>query len=173
MDDTIDIAPSPAQAVADSAPSAGVVGAGVFHPEIQDSGRNAVFAALVKGDSDITGLVAYSVFKQNELDWLQEFRSAKGREPTEAEADSYIIGESTPRRLATYRHLADATLAGNGPDVASGGPTTPRAVSFQPQQAAQPSGGFGMSAIVYFILTIILLVVVYYSARYGVPKIGG
>ncbi len=166
MDDTIDIASRAKTPAPDSAPTAGVL-----HPEIQDSGRNAVFAALVKGDSDITGLVAYSVFKQNELDWLQEFRTAKGREPTEAEADSYIIGESTPRRLATYRHLADATLSGNGPDVAAGGPSATRSVSLQ--QPAKAAGGLGMSAIVYFILTLVLLVAVYYSARYGVPKLGG
>lgn len=169
MDDSTDLALHAKLPSADlAAPAAG----GAFHPEIQDSGRNAVFAALVKGDADITGLVAYSIFKQNELDWLQEFRTAKGREPTEGEADSYIIGESTPRRLATYRHLADATLSGNGPDVATGGPATGRAVSLQQQQAAKPSGGFGMSAVVYFILTLVLLVAVYYSARYGVPKIG-
>lgn len=173
MDDTIDMASRAKSAAAD--PASPVADGGVthvFHPEIQDSGRNAVFASLVKGDSDITGLVAYSIFKQNELDWLQEFRTAKGREPTESEADSYIIGESTPRRLATYRHLADATLAGNGPDVASGGPSTPRAVSLQ-QHAARPAGGLGSSAIMYFILTLVLLVVVYYAARYGVPKVGG
>ncbi len=142
-----------------------------LHPEIQDAGRNAVFAALVKGDSDITGLVAYSIFKQNELDWLQEFRSAKSREPSENEADAYIIGESTPRRLATYRHLADATLAGNGPDVANGGPSAPRAVAaYQAPQPAQQSGGMGLSAILYFILAIAVLVAVYYAARYGFPK---
>ena len=172
MDDTLEIA-SRARSAADTAVTAADGGVThVFHPEIQDSGRNAVFASLVKGDSDITGLVAYSIFKQNELDWLQEFRTAKGREPTESEADSYIIGESTPRRLATYRHLADATLAGNGPDVASGGPATPRAVSLT-QQAARPAGGLGSSAIVYFVVTLVLLIVVYYAARYGVPKVGG
>lgn len=156
-----------------AAESTAPASATAFHPEIQDSGRNAVFAALVKGDSDITGLVAYSIFKQNELDWLQEFRNAKGREPSEGEADSYIIGESTPRRLATYRHLADATLSGNGPDVANGGPSAPRAVALHQQPAKAASGGFGMSAVVYFILTLVLLVAVYYAARYGVPKVGG
>ncbi|MCC0004412.1 MAG: hypothetical protein H6872_04445 [Methylobacteriaceae bacterium] len=168
MDDTIDIESHAKLGAAESASATGA-----FHPEIQDSGRNAVFASLVKGDSDITGLVAYSIFKQNELDWLQDFRTAKGREPSEGEADSYIIGESTPRRLATYRHLADATLSGKGPDVANGGPSAPRAVALQQQQPAKQSGGFGMSAVVYFILTLVLLVAVYYSARYGVPKIGG
>jgi len=162
MDDTTDFASRGALVAHDQAQAA------AFQPEIQDSGRNAVFAALVKGDSDITGLVAYSVFKQNELDWLQDFRNAKGREPTEAEADSYIIGESTPRRLATYRHLADATLSGNGPDVAAGGPSTPRA-AYQPAAG----GGLGMSAVVYVVLALVLLVAVYFAARFGVPKAGG
>ena len=141
---------------------------GVLNLEIQDSGRNAVFAALVKGDSDITGLVAYSIFKQNELDWLGDFRTAKGREPTEAESDAYIIGESTPRRLATYRHLADATLAGNGPDVAAGGVSSGRAVALR--QDARTTGGFGGSTIAYIVIALVVLVAVYFAARYGVAK---
>lgn len=174
MDDTLEIASRAKTAAADAASSAADGGVThVFQPEIQDSGRNAVFGSLVKGDSDITGLVAYSIFKQNELDWLQEFRTAKGREPTESEADAYIIGESTPRRLATYRHLADATLAGNGPDVPNGGSPSSRVVALQQQAAARPAGGLGSSAILYFVLTLVLLVVVYYAARYGVPKVGG
>lgn len=138
-----------------------------LHPEIQDSGRNAVFTALVKGDTDVTGLVAYSVFKQNELDWLSEFRKARGREPSEGEADSYIIGESTPRRLATYRHLAEATLAGKGPDVVNSGSAGPSGV--RPAEVKQ-SGGFGGSTFVYILLAIVVLVGVYFAARYGVPK---
>jgi hypothetical protein len=140
----------------------------VFNPEIQDSGRNAVFAALVKGDSDITGLVAYSIFKQNELDWLAEFRTAKGREPTEDEADAYIIGESTPRRLATYRHLADATLAGEGPDVANGGASSGRALTVRP--TGKPAGALAGSTIVYILIALAVLVAVYLAARFGVAK---
>ena len=167
MDDIVDNATH--QRAAASAPEA--LAGLALPPEIQDAGRNAVFNALVKGDSDITGLVAYSIFKQNELDWLSEFRSAKGREPTDAEADAYIIGEGTARRLATYRHLADATLGGNGPDVAGGGSVAPRALSLQ--QSGQRPGGFGAPAIVYFVLAIAVLVVVYYAARFGFPKLGG
>jgi hypothetical protein len=81
------------------------------------SDRNLIFTTLVTDDADITGLVAYSIYKQNKLDWLSAFETAKGRAPNEAELASYIIGEGTPRRLATYRHLAEATLAGNGPEV--------------------------------------------------------
>ena len=78
-------------------------------------GRNSIFGQLVKSDTDINGLVAYSIYKQNKLDWLAAFETAKKRPPNEAELASYIIGEGTPRRLATYRHLADSTLTGQGP----------------------------------------------------------
>ena len=76
--------------------------------------RNEIFSRLVQGDTDIAGLVAYSIYKQNKLDWLAAFETAKARVPDDAELFSYIVGEGTPRRLATYRQLAEATLAGDG-----------------------------------------------------------
>jgi hypothetical protein len=82
--------------------------------------RGGVFRQLVKDDADITGLVAYSIYKQNMLDWLTAFEKAKSRGPNEDELSSYIIGEATARRLATYRHLAEATLSGNGPGASDG-----------------------------------------------------
>lgn len=80
-----------------------------------------VFNQLVGGDGDISGLVAYSIYKQNKLDWLSAFQTAKGRDPTDEEMAAYIIGEGTPRRIATYRHLAEATLAGSGPTLERAG----------------------------------------------------
>ena len=81
------------------------------------SERNGIFRSLVSDDSDIAGLVAYSIYKQNKLDWLRAFEVANGRAPDTAEISAYIIGEGTPRRLATYRHLAEATLNGRGPEI--------------------------------------------------------
>ena len=77
---------------------------------------NGIFRNLVSDDADIAGLVAYSIYKQNKLDWLAAFEAAKGRAPDDTELASYIIGEGTPRRIATYRHLAEATLSGKGPE---------------------------------------------------------
>src|SRR5947209_353481 len=70
-----------------------------------DEERNAVFESLVTGDQDIVGLVAYSIYKQNKHDWLVAFERTKARAPTDGESSAYILGESTPRRLAIYRHL--------------------------------------------------------------------
>jgi hypothetical protein len=82
--------------------------------------RNAIFDNLVKVEGEVSGLVAYSIYKQNKRAWLNDFQKTVGRPPTEAETRAYIIGESTERRLATYRHLAQATLAGQGPEGPNG-----------------------------------------------------
>ena len=77
-----------------------------------ESEHNTIFDSLVKVEGEVSGLVAYSIYKQNKRAWLDAFIKATKRIPTEAETRSYIIGESTERRLATYRQLAAATLGG-------------------------------------------------------------
>ncbi len=87
---------------------------------VGEAERNPIFDALVTPDEDVAGLVAYSIYKQNKRAWLDDFIKATGRAPTEAESRAYIIGESTERRLNTYRHLAAATLSGQGPRPQAG-----------------------------------------------------
>jgi hypothetical protein len=90
-------------------------------PAALEPERNTIFDSLVKVEGEVSGLVAYSIYKQNKRAWLNDFQKVVGRPPTEAETRAYIIGESTERRLATYRHLAQATLAGQGPEGGRGG----------------------------------------------------
>jgi hypothetical protein len=82
--------------------------------------RNTIFDNLVKVEGEVSGLIAYSIYKQNKRSWLTDFQKIVGRPPTEAETRAYIIGESTERRLATYRHLAQSTIAGEGPGRGAG-----------------------------------------------------
>ncbi len=115
-------------------------------PTLDSSEHNAVFTSLVTNDKDIVGLVAYSIYKQNKYDWLLAFSRMRGRMPNESEAQSYLLGESTARRLATYRHLAEATLAGRGLEVrgaASRAPSGAAALlsSSRPETEVR-SGGF-------------------------------
>ena len=78
--------------------------------------RNPVFDALVGSDEEgVAGLVAYAIYKQNKRAWAGDFVKTTGRAPSEAETRSYIIGESTERRISTYRHLAASTLTGDAP----------------------------------------------------------
>jgi len=80
---------------------------GVAH---DDSDRNPIFDALVTQEGEVAGLVAYSLYKQNKRSWIEDFKRLTGRLPNEDETRAYIIGESTERRLATYRLLAQTTL---------------------------------------------------------------
>ena len=91
-------------------------------PELEgEVERNPIFDALVGPDEeDVAGLVAYSIYKQNKRAWLDDFVKTTARAPSEAETRSYIIGESTERRIATYRRLAASTLAGDAPTRMAG-----------------------------------------------------
>ena len=88
-----------------------------------EADRNPIFDALVTGEGEVSGLVAYSIYKQNKRAWLDDFIKLTGRTPTEAETRAYIIGESTERRLAIYRQLAAATLANQGGRPTAVGPS--------------------------------------------------
>lgn len=147
------------------------------HAGVDSEGeRNLVFAALVGNDTDIVGLVAYSIYKQNKLDWLVAFNKQKSRDPNDAELSAYIVGESTPRRLAIYRHLAQATLEGRGPEVTTGAAAHAAkgdyaiASRYQPAQPAAASSGKG-TILAFAGLVIVALIAVYFAARFGVPGI--
>ncbi len=166
-------APAPAPAV--EAPASAPV-------SVSDTGeeRNPVFEMLVSGDNDIIGLVAYSIYKQNKRDWLIAFSAARGREPSEDERLSYIIGDSTPRRLATFRHLAQATLEGRGPDVPFepgqrlGPDGLPRQypIAQRPRLAVFARDLSANNTLASFVaLGVVALVAIYLAARFGLPGV--
>lgn len=78
--------------------------------EQRPASRNPIFAELVQAEDDLDGLVGYALYKQNKRDWLASFFKTHGRDPTDSEIESYILGERTQRRLATYRRLAEGLI---------------------------------------------------------------
>ena len=70
----------------------------------------SVFETMARSEDDVVGLLAYSLYKQNKRDWYTSFLRVNKRNPTDDEMQSYLIGETMARRLATYRHLAEVTL---------------------------------------------------------------
>ena len=75
-------------------------------------GERAVQAVLVSGDSDFVGLLAMAIYEQHRRDWLENYRDAFRCAPDEHACRLYELAENTPRRLAAYRQLAEARLAG-------------------------------------------------------------
>jgi hypothetical protein len=73
--------------------------------------RVSQFAKLVRGENDIVGLLAFAIFERHRLEWLDVFEKSCGRLPNNDELNAYVLGESTERRLANYRELAETALA--------------------------------------------------------------
>ena len=143
--------------------------AAAFPAGVDDrSDRNNVFGHLVQDDGDIAGLVAYSIYKQHKLDWLRAFEAARGRAPDDNELASYIIGEGTPRRLATYRHLAEATLAGRGPEIDGMPPAAARQpLALRSRFAGRRAGeGFAIGMVALYGLIAVLFVFGFYLAMH-------
>lgn len=129
-------------------------------PAIVDPAEhNVVFTTLVTGDQDVVGLVAYSIYKQNKYDWLMAFNHDQGRMPNEAEVHSYLLGESTTRRLATYRHLAEATLEGRGIEVPGiGGPVPGPRAGTAPQRPDPADGSRLQRMVLIAVIAVIVAI---------------
>ena len=134
-------------------------GAGPLAPE---AGRRSLFNELVTEDSDVVGLVAYSLYKQNKHDFLVAFSREWGRGPDERELAAYTLGEATARRLATYRHLAQETLEGRGPDA------QPIQTGKGKAARATTSSGAGVTTLVSALtLVAVAAVFVWLVSRFG------
>ena len=109
------------------------------HDPHDEMDHNPIFDALVSHDGEVSGLVAYSLYKQNKRSWIEDFKRIVGRLPNEDETRAYIIGENTERRLATYRLLAQTTLG------------------LQPSPAQPLQKGAGLAWAVWALVALIVL----------------
>jgi hypothetical protein len=111
-------------------------------PRSAEDLRNPMFAKLVERDDDTVGLLAYALYKQSKRDWLIAFHETHARAPTDAESRAFITGEQLPRRMQTYRQLAQQQL-GLLPAMSAPAPTpAPHAGPAMGAVAAPPKVGF-------------------------------
>lgn len=100
--------------------------------------QTPMFDALVREDADTAGLLAYALHEQTRRDWLHAYHARIGAEPTALEMTAFIEGEGLPRRLATYRRLAEDMLRGHA-QAARPAAAAPTVMSGAPSPAAAPA----------------------------------
>jgi hypothetical protein len=134
----------------------------------EDRNLNPVFELLVQGESDLVGLLAYGLYKQNKRDWLIAHKARDGREPTQAETDAFILGERIPRRIATYRRLAEDMLASDvarpaeKPSLLTGLIAAPANDSLRlPSAAAKPKPTITWRYIAFLLAMLVAMAVVF------------
>ncbi len=86
--------------------------------------RSEMFGQLVKDADDLVGMVAYGLYKLARRDWSEAFMARHRRAPDAVELNSFILGEQTPRRIESYRLLAETKLqlspaSANAPSAAT------------------------------------------------------
>ena len=48
---------------------------------------NYIFSKLVDDETDLIGLVAYGIYKNNKIGYIEKFKEKQGREPSEDELE--------------------------------------------------------------------------------------
>lgn len=69
-------------------------------------GFNFIFDKLVLDNDDFVGMVAYSIYKQQKIEWLNNFKKENGRTATDAELESFIQFSNLASQLESYRDQA-------------------------------------------------------------------
>ena len=64
---------------------------------------NFIFEALVKSDNDLVGMVAYTLYKRQKIEWIEKFRAEHANvDPTEEELEA---GFSKFTNMASQHHV--------------------------------------------------------------------
>lgn len=70
-------------------------------------GYNFIYTELVKNEDDILGIIAYSLYKRQKIEYIKGFKAKHGRDPTDTDLLSFHEISNSPFQLQTYRNQAD------------------------------------------------------------------
>lgn len=72
--------------------------------------RHQTFTKLVTDDKDFVGMVAYTIYKKEKLDWIEQFKVLHGDEPSENELKQFTLASDSPLRIQQYREIAESRV---------------------------------------------------------------
>ena len=71
---------------------------------------NYIYSKLVEGETDLIGLVAYGLYKNNKIEYLQNFKKKNNSEPFEEELDQFNELSCTESSLQNYVRIAETNI---------------------------------------------------------------
>lgn len=73
--------------------------------------KHQTFRKLINHDKDFVGMIAYTVYKNEKIDWIDRFIAKEQRSPTQAEIDiGFNIATDSDLRIENYRSIAEVQL---------------------------------------------------------------
>lgn len=72
---------------------------------------NYIYSKLVKDDNDLVGLIAYALYKQHKIEYIESFKADNNNtDPTDKDFESFYVGSCTASSLNSYRDEAQQLL---------------------------------------------------------------
>lgn len=72
---------------------------------------NYIYDALVTEPDDITGLVAYGIYKRQKIEFIRKFEKEKGYAPSDKDCEAFVMIASTESQLKSYKLQAEITIS--------------------------------------------------------------
>lgn len=73
----------------------------------------SIYDKLITGKDDVIGMLAYSIYKQHKIEFIEDFKRKKGKCPEDSDFEYFIMSSVTPSQLKKYRESARAILSEN------------------------------------------------------------
>lgn len=72
---------------------------------------NFIFKELVRDENDLVGLIAYGLYKQHKIEFIESFKSANPeQDPSDEDYKAFAMTSCTPSALRHYRDKAESLL---------------------------------------------------------------
>lgn len=72
---------------------------------------NYIYSKLVEGEGDFVGHIAYSLYKQDKIAYIEDFKNKNGNnDPTDVQLEAFHQLTTMPNYIATYRMKAENIL---------------------------------------------------------------
>ena len=71
---------------------------------------NFIYTQIVKGPDDFVGHVAYSLYKRDKIDFIEEFKKKHQKEPSDADLTPFHEFTAREANIESYRIKAEITL---------------------------------------------------------------
>lgn len=72
-----------------------------------NSNHNFFFSQIVEDDDDFVGFVAYTIYKKNKIEYIEQFKKDNSRHPTDTELLKWQHEECTDSKKQNYIILAE------------------------------------------------------------------
>lgn len=65
---------------------------------------NFIYSKLVADKDDVLGIIAYSIYKRQKIEFIKDFESRTGTSPTELDMQNFIEISNSPFQLEFYKN---------------------------------------------------------------------